>query len=34
MDAGEIVEENQPAEFFAHPKYDRTQKFLSQVMSH
>lgn len=34
MDAGEIVEENHPAEFFAHPKYDRTQKFLSQVMSH
>ncbi len=34
MDAGEIVEENHPDVFFTHPKYDRTQKFLSQVMSH
>ena len=32
MDAGEIVEENHPNEFFAHPKWDRTQKFLSQIM--
>ncbi|MCK5826027.1 MAG: amino acid ABC transporter ATP-binding protein [Desulfuromusa sp.] len=32
MDAGEIVEENHPNEFFTHPKWDRTQKFLSQIM--
>lgn len=32
MDAGEIVEENHPDEFFTRPKWDRTQKFLSQIM--
>ncbi|MCP4720377.1 MAG: amino acid ABC transporter ATP-binding protein [Desulfobacteraceae bacterium] len=32
MDAGEIVEENPPATFFAAPKWDRTQKFLSQIL--
>jgi len=32
MDAGEIVEENHPDEFFAHPKWDRTQQFLSQII--
>lgn len=32
MDAGEIVEENPPETFFAAPKWDRTQKFLSQVL--
>lgn len=32
MDQGEIVEENHPDEFFAHPKWDRTQKFLSQII--
>ena len=34
MDAGEIVEENDPETFFNHPKYDRTQLFLSQIISH
>lgn len=34
MDAGEIVEENDPETFFNHPQYDRTQLFLSQIISH
>lgn len=34
MDAGEIVEENEPNAFFDNPKSDRTQKFLGQVFSH
>ncbi len=32
MDAGEIVEENNPEDFFTHPRWDRTQKFLSQIL--
>ena len=31
MDKGEIVEMAHPAEFFAHPKSDRTKLFLSQI---
>ena len=34
MDAGEIVEENEPGEFFNNPKSDRTKLFLSQILSH
>ncbi len=34
MDAGEIVEENDPETFFNHPRFDRTQLFLSQIISH
>ena len=34
MDAGEIVETGPPSEFFAAPKSERTQKFLSQILSH
>ncbi len=34
MDEGEIVEENDPETFFNHPKYDRTQLFLSQILAH
>jgi general L-amino acid transport system ATP-binding protein len=34
MDMGEIVEMAHPAEFFAHPKSDRTKLFLSQILSH
>ncbi len=33
MDFGEIVEENTPDEFFDNPKVDRTQLFLSQILS-
>lgn len=34
MDGGEIVEENTPDAFFTHPKMDRTQLFLNQILSH
>lgn len=34
MDAGDIVEENEPNTFFDNPKSNRTQKFLGQVFSH
>lgn len=32
MDAGEIIEENTPEEFFNNPKSDRTKLFLSQIL--
>lgn len=34
MDAGEIVEANNPHEFFDNPQHDRTQLFLSQILNH
>ena len=34
MDAGEIVEENSPEEFFNNPKSDRAKKFLSEILQH
>lgn len=34
MDGGEIVEENDPENFFNHPRVDRTRSFLSQILSH
>jgi general L-amino acid transport system ATP-binding protein len=34
MDAGEIVEANEPHEFFDNPQHDRTQMFLSQILNH
>jgi general L-amino acid transport system ATP-binding protein len=34
MDVGEIVEQAPPEEFFNNPKFDRTQLFLSQILSH
>ncbi|WP_051249644.1 amino acid ABC transporter ATP-binding protein [Maridesulfovibrio zosterae] len=34
MDAGEIVEQNTPEEFFENPQFDRTATFLSQIISH
>jgi general L-amino acid transport system ATP-binding protein len=34
MDAGEIVEQNEPEEFFLRPRNDRTKLFLSQILSH
>ena len=34
MDAGEIIEENEPDEFFNNPQNDRTKLFLSQILSH
>ena len=32
MDGGQILEENTPAEFFAHPQNPRTKEFLSKVL--
>jgi|TARA_B110000971_G_C20032444_1_gene512137 general L-amino acid transport system ATP-binding protein len=34
MDEGEIVEENEPNEFFNNPQNERTQLFLSQIIQH
>jgi general L-amino acid transport system ATP-binding protein len=34
MDEGEIIEENEPLEFFTNPKNDRTKLFLSQILQH
>jgi general L-amino acid transport system ATP-binding protein len=34
MDAGQIVEENEPNEFFNNPQNDRTKLFLSQILGH
>lgn len=34
MDAGQIVEENEPNEFFNNPQNERTQEFLSQILQH
>jgi glutamate/aspartate transport system ATP-binding protein len=34
MDAGEIVEDAPKAEFFAHPRSERSQLFLSKILSH
>ncbi|CAN5379206.1 amino acid ABC transporter ATP-binding protein [soil metagenome] len=32
MDAGRIVEQGTPEDFFANPKHDRTRSFLKQIM--
>ena len=34
MDAGQIIEENEPNEFFHNPQSERTQLFLSQILQH
>ncbi|MGB5707524.1 MAG: amino acid ABC transporter ATP-binding protein [Arenicellales bacterium] len=34
MDGGEIIEENNPDEFFDNPQHDRTKLFLSQILEH
>jgi glutamate transport system ATP-binding protein len=34
MDAGQIVEENTPEEFFTNPRSMRAQDFLSKLLSH
>jgi general L-amino acid transport system ATP-binding protein len=34
MDVGEIIEENEPNEFFNNPQNERTQLFLSQIIQH
>ena len=32
MDAGQIIEANEPKEFFTHPQHERTKLFLSQIL--
>ena len=34
MDQGQIIEQNEPAEFFDNPQSDRTKLFLSQILGH
>jgi len=34
MDEGEIIEENEPNQFFDNPQHERTQLFLSQILAH
>jgi general L-amino acid transport system ATP-binding protein len=34
MDGGQIIEENNPHEFFNNPQHERTQLFLSQILNH
>ncbi len=34
MDAGQIIEENTPEEFFNNPQSDRLKLFLKQILSH
>jgi general L-amino acid transport system ATP-binding protein len=34
MDRGQIVEQNEPEEFFLNPRSDRTKLFLSQILGH
>jgi polar amino acid transport system ATP-binding protein len=34
MDGGVVVEEAPPAEFFAHPKHERTRQFLGKILTH
>jgi general L-amino acid transport system ATP-binding protein len=34
MDQGQIVEENNPEDFFNHPKTDRSKDFLSKILGH
>ncbi len=32
MDGGEVLEQNNPEDFFNHPQHERTQLFLSQIL--
>lgn len=32
MDEGDVVEENEPSEFFTNPQHERTKLFLSQIL--
>jgi len=34
MDAGQIVEQNEPEPFFTNPQHERTKLFLSQILHH
>ena len=32
MDEGQIVEQNEPEQFFTNPQHERTKEFLSQIL--
>lgn len=34
MDQGQIIETGEPEQFFSHPKNERTQLFLSKILTH
>ncbi len=34
IDADQIIEDNEPEEFFKNPQNERTQLFLSQILQH
>jgi len=34
MDAGQIIEEAKPQEFFTNPKSDRAKDFLGKILKH
>jgi polar amino acid transport system ATP-binding protein len=34
MDQGQIIETGEPAQFFSHPKNERTRLFLSKILTH
>ncbi|WP_420549741.1 amino acid ABC transporter ATP-binding protein [Curvivirga sp.] len=34
MDGGQVIEQNEPEEFFTNPQSDRTKLFLSQILNH
>jgi len=34
MDEGQIIEQNEPEQFFNNPQNERTQLFLSQILNH
>lgn len=34
MDAGQIIEQNKPTDFFENPQNERTKLFLSQILGH
>jgi general L-amino acid transport system ATP-binding protein len=34
MDYGQIIEQNEPEEFFSNPQHERTKLFLSQILAH
>ena len=34
MDGGEIIEQNEPEQFFSNPEHERTKEFLGQILHH
>ncbi|MTI09603.1 amino acid ABC transporter ATP-binding protein [Curvivirga aplysinae] len=34
MDGGQVIEQNEPEEFFTNPQSERTKLFLSQILNH